>query len=81
MNEATSTPGASEEAAANMTKRLRAECLASNSNRLETIELENGEYDITNGISNEDTNNKTNKKPHRLTQAKIRQDNRLKCIK
>eukprot|EP00957_Ditylum_brightwellii_P107901 8230986-Ditylum_brightwellii.AAC.1 len=64
-----------------MTKRLRAERLASNSNRLDTIELENGEYDITNGISNEDTSTKTNKKPYRLTQAKIRQDKRLECIK
>ena len=77
MNEATSTTGASEEAAANMTKRLRAERLASNSNRLEAIELENGKYDTTNGISIEDTNTKTNKKPHRLTQAKIHQDKRL----
>eukprot|EP00957_Ditylum_brightwellii_P197056 15012359-Ditylum_brightwellii.AAC.1 len=81
MNKATSTPRASKEAAANLTKRLCAECLASNSNRLEIIELENGEFDISNGISNEDTSTKTNKKPHRLTQAKICQEKRLECIK
>eukprot|EP00957_Ditylum_brightwellii_P049220 3734579-Ditylum_brightwellii.AAC.1 len=60
-----------------MTKRLRAEHLTSNSNRLEIIKLENGKFDS----SNNDTSTKPNKKPHRITQAKICQDKRLKCIK
>eukprot|EP00957_Ditylum_brightwellii_P073742 5604063-Ditylum_brightwellii.AAC.1 len=77
MNKATSTTGASEKAAAIMTKRLCAERRTSNSNQLEIIQLENGKFDI----SNDDTSTKPNKKPHRLTQVKIHQDKKLKCIK
>eukprot|EP00957_Ditylum_brightwellii_P098619 7512547-Ditylum_brightwellii.AAC.1 len=67
MSEATDIYGASEDAAALMTK---------------TLHLNEEETSVQfQDINNNKTSTQTNKKSHKLNQAKICQDERLECIK
>eukprot|EP00957_Ditylum_brightwellii_P049453 3751939-Ditylum_brightwellii.AAC.1 len=81
MNKVTHMIGGSKEAVALMKKVLCTECLASNSNLLEIIELKEDSVVQFEDVFNNQTSTQTSNKSHKFSQVKIHQDKRLECIK